>query len=128
MAATINLDKFAGGALAERANQAITQVLENIKDPNTDHKMKRKVTLELTFVTDEAREMTQVGVLAKTKLAPQLPVSSVILIDTDKDGEVLGTEFRKQIPGQQSIVVDQETGEVVEPQVEKLEAGLQLVR
>lgn len=128
MAAIINLDKFAGGALAERANQAITQVLENIKDPNTDHKAKRKVTLELTFVTDEAREMTQVSVIAKTKTAPQSPVSSVILIDTDNDGEVLGTEFRKQIPGQQAIVVNPETGEVTEPKVEKLEAGLQLVR
>ena len=128
MSAKINLDHFAGGALAERANQAITNVLENIKDPNTDHKTKRKVTLELTFVTDEAREMTQVSVVAKTKIAPQSPVSSVILIDTDNDGEVLGTEFRKQIPGQQAIVVNQETGEVTEPKTEKLEAGLQLVR
>ncbi|MFR0780081.1 MAG: hypothetical protein ACLSH8_10745 [Zhenhengia sp.] len=128
MAAIINLDKFAGGALAERVNQAITQVLENIKDPNTDHKVKRKVTLELTFVTDEAREMTQVSVIAKTKTAPQSSVSSVILIDTDNDGEVLDTEFRKQIPGQQAIVVNPETGEVTELKVEKLEAGLQLVR
>ncbi len=128
MGATINLDKFAGGALAERANQAITQVLENIKDPNTDHKTKRKVTLELTFETDLEREMTQVSVVAKVKIAPQSPVSSIILIDTDTEGEVLGTEFRKQIPGQQAIVANLETGEVVEPNVEKLEAGLQLVR
>lgn len=128
MAATINLEKFAGGALAERANQAITQVLENIKDPNTDHKTKRKVTLELTFETDAAREMTQVSVVAKTKIAPQTPVSSVILIDTDNEGEVLGTEFRKQIPGQQTIVVDSDTGDVIEPKVEKLEPGLQVVR
>ena len=128
MSEKISLDKFAAGALAERANQAIQTVLENIKDPNTDHKIKRKVTLELTFVTDEAREMTQVHVLAKTKVAPQSPVSSVILIDRDVNGDVLGTEFRKQIPGQQAIIVDKETGEIAEPKAEKLEKGLQLVR
>lgn len=122
----INLDTFASGALAERANQAILKVLENIKDPNTDHKIKRKVTLELTFVSDEAREMTQVSVVAKTKTAPQSPVASIILIDRDTNGEVLGTEFKKQIPGQQTIVVDKETGEVKQKQ-DKLD-GLQLVK
>lgn len=123
----ISLDKFAGGALAERVNQAIQQVLENIKDPNTDHKVKRKVTVDITFVTDEEREMSQVTVLAKTKLAPKAPVKSVILIDTDMNGEVLGTEFRKQIPGQQVMVLDKETGELQEPE-QKLETGLQLVK
>lgn len=128
MASKINLNTFAEGALLERANQAILAVLENIADPNTDHKVKRKVTIELTFVTDKAREMTQVEVVAKPKLAPQSPVSSVILIDTDSNGKVLGTEFRKQIPGQQSIVVDQDTGEVIEQKVETLEPGLQIVK
>ena len=102
MEQVIDLNQFASGALAERANQAIKKVLENIKDPNTDYKPKRKVTIELTFVSDEAREMTQVSVIAKTKLAPAMPVSSIILIDSDKNGDVLGTEFRKQIPGQQA--------------------------
>lgn len=125
----IDLNKFASGALAERANQAIQKVLENIKDPNTDHKPKRKVTIELTFVADEAREMTQVSVIAKTKLAPAMPVSSIILIDSDKNGDVLGSEFRKQIPGQQAIVVDKDTGEVIPPDEKKDDlSGLQLVK
>ena len=123
----ISLDKFAGGALAERVNDAIQQVLENIKDPNTDFKEKRKVTVDITFSSDEEREMSQVIVLAKTKLAPKAPVKSVILIDRDLNGEVLGTEFRKQIPGQQVIVVDNEADAIQEPE-EKLETGLQLVK
>lgn len=125
MEQVISLDKFASGALAERANQAILKVLENIKDPNTDYKIKRKVTLELTFVSDEAREMTQVSVVAKTKTAPQSPVASIILIDSDKNGDVLGTEFRKQIPGQQAIIVDKDSGEVTSP---KLESGIKRVK
>jgi len=120
----INLDTFASGALAERANQAILKVLENIKDPNTDHKIKRKVTLELTFASDEAREMSQVSVVAKIKIAPQSPIASIILIDRDMNGDVLGTEFKKQMPGQQVIIVDKDSGEVKGPKLD----GLQLVR
>lgn len=114
----ISLDKFAGGAFGERANSAIQQVLENIKDPNTDHKIKRKVILELTFVTGESRDMTDVNVVAKTKLAPQKPVSSIILIDKNVNGDVLGTEFRKQIEGQTVLVVEPGTGEVIEPDIQ----------
>ena len=129
MEQVIDLNQFASGALAERANQAIKKVLENIKDPNTDYKPKRKVTIELTFVSDEAREMTQVSVIAKTKLAPAMPVSSIILIDSDKNGDVLGTEFRKQIPGQQAIVVNKETGEILQTEEKNDDlSGLQLVK
>lgn len=119
MVEKISLDKFAGGALSERANKAIQQVLENIKDPNTDHKIKRKVTLELTFITGESREMSDVSVIAKTKLAPQKPVSSIILIDRNVDGEVLGSEYKTQMEGQQVMVVEPETGEVLEPAITK---------
>lgn len=42
MASKINLNTFAEGALLERANQAILAVLENIADPNTDHKVQKE--------------------------------------------------------------------------------------
>ncbi|WP_257279280.1 hypothetical protein [Clostridium botulinum] len=36
----INLETFADGALAEKINMALKEVLENIADPNTDYKTK----------------------------------------------------------------------------------------
>lgn len=120
----ISLDEFAGGALSERVNQAIAQVLENIKDPNTDFKLKRKVTVDIIFSANEEREMSEVSVLAKAKLAPRKAVKSIILIDSDTDGQVLASEFKKQIPGQQAIIVNSD-GEVQEP---KLEKGLQRIK
>lgn len=108
----INLQTFAGGALAERMNQAIQEVLENISDPNTDWKPKRKLTMELKFETKEDRELTEVSITAKTKLAPRSTVSTKIIIDRNLEGDVLGTEFKKQIPGQTSMKVNPETGEV----------------
>ena len=52
----INLEEFAGGALAEKFNIGLKEVLENITDPNTNHATKRKLTIDLTFTSDEARE------------------------------------------------------------------------
>ena len=128
MSNIIKLDNLAGGAFNERVNQGIREVLENIADPNTDFKVKRKLDIELVFVTDEEREMTQVEIKTKTKLAPKVSVGTKFIIDRQMDGEIIGTEFKKQIPGQQAIKVNAETGEVVENKVEKLEPGLQLVK
>lgn len=126
----INLETFASGALAERVHQALKEVLENIADPNTDFKQKRKLTIDMTFQTGQDRELTEVSILAKTKLAPNTPVSTKIIIDRTAEGEVLGTEFRKQVPGQTVMKVDGETGEILTTGQEYTEdlKGLQIVK
>ncbi|EJE7236585.1 replication terminator protein [Clostridium botulinum] len=128
MGKMINLETFANGALAERMNQALKEVLENIADPNTEYKPKRKLNLEMKFTTGEDRELTEVEIVAKTKLAPRESVSTKIIIDKNLDGEVLATEFKKQIPGQTYMKVDQETGEVLEGQEKQDTEGLQIIK
>jgi hypothetical protein len=129
METKFNLETLAGGAFTERVNQALKEVAENILDPNTDYKFKRKVTIDLTFVTKEDRDLTEVDIVAKTKLAPRTAVHTKILLDKDFDGEVIASEFKKQIAGQTFIKVDAETGEILSEQPEKEELkGLQLVK
>lgn len=128
----IDFEKLAGGAFAERTRQAIKEVMENIADPNTEWKPKRKVTIDLTFSTDEAREIIECDVVAKPKLQPKKDIHTKILLDKNLDGEVIASEFKKQIPGQQTIKVDSETGEMITPE-EKAEVntktkGLELVK
>jgi len=108
----INLETFANGALAERMNQGLKEVLENIADKNTDSKPKRKLTLDMTFSTDEERELTEVTITAKAKLAPRSAIATKIIIDKDFNGEVVASEFKKQVKGQTYMKVDNETGEV----------------
>jgi 5S rRNA maturation endonuclease (ribonuclease M5) len=132
METKFNLETLAGGAFTERVNQALKEVAENIVDPNTDHKFKRKVTIDLTFITKEDRDLTEVDIVAKTKLAPRTAVHTKILLDKDFDGEVIASEFRKQIPGQVYIKVDKETGEILDEGKSDSETadlkGLQLVK
>lgn len=109
----INLEQFADGALAEKVNMALREVLTNITDPNTDWKAKRKLTIDMTLATGEDRELTEVSIIAKTKLAPSKALAAKIVIGTDGKGGVLASEYKKQIPGQSTMRVDQETGEIL---------------
>lgn len=122
----ISLDKLADGAIAERLNAALKEVMENIADPNTDYKVKRKLTLEMVFVTSEDRSLSEVTATAKPKLAPRKSIGTKFLIDKDMDGNILATEFKKQIPGQQYIKVDAETGEVISSTTDYTEESSQL--
>ncbi|WP_077369692.1 replication terminator protein [Anaerosalibacter sp. Marseille-P3206] len=109
----INLEKFAGGALAEKFNVGLKEVLENIADPNTEATKKRKMTVELTFDPDQDRELSVVGITVKTKLVPNTPVATKIIIDRDGNGGIIASEYKNQLKGQQYLRVDEETGEIL---------------
>lgn len=115
----INLDTIADGALAEKVNIALGEVLANIADPNTEWKTKRKLTIDITFVAQEDRELALLDIQTKTKLAPAKSVGTKILIGTDGKGGIIASEFGKQIPGQSCMRVDEETGEVLTTAEEK---------
>lgn len=123
----LNLEALAGGGFAERVNQAVREVMENIADPNTPYKTKRKVTINMTFEAKEDRDITNVDIVTKVTLAPRESVHTTVLIDRDMDGEIMAAEYKKQITGQTAIKVDSETGEVLNPTIDDLK-GLQLVK
>lgn len=109
----IDLNDFAEGALREKFNQEFSRVLDNIKDLNTNHSTKRKLIVELTFQTDEARELSVITILTKVKLADRNAVPTTVIIDTDGNGNVVASEIRKQLKGQTHMVVNSDTGEIL---------------
>ncbi|MBB6446487.1 replication terminator protein [Bacillus benzoevorans] len=106
----IDLNTFANGALAERANEELQKVLENIAVPNTDAKKKRKLTLTITLSADNKRDVILTNVMAKSTLAPAEPIEAKILMDLDNNGKASGAELKSGIKGQ--TYLDVETGEV----------------
>jgi hypothetical protein len=96
----IDLNDFANGALAERLNIEIQKTLDNIADPNTDGKAKRKVTVTLTFKSNENRRVTDVSVQAKTTLAPARDIETQLILDYDNMGDVTGAELKSGEPDQ----------------------------
>lgn len=115
----IDLNTFASGALAEKVNIELQKVLENIADPNTDHKKARKVTVTMTLKANEKRNLASVLVDAKSALSPAVGVESELMIDFTPDGKITGAELKSGIRGQAYINDD---GEVLDDQGKPLPA------
>lgn len=121
----INLETLADGALAEKVNVALKEVLENIQDPNTDWKIKRGLTINIKFEAQEDRELALLDISTTTKLAPKKSVGTKIIIGTDGKGGVIASEFKKQIPGQ-SAMRETEDGEMTTTAEDKEEMPVDL--
>jgi len=68
-----DLGTIGGGATAEKFNAELQRVLDNIKDPNTSAKAKRKIVLEFVFLADEDREQVAVSIAARSVLGATKP-------------------------------------------------------
>lgn len=127
----IELQDLVGGALQEKFQKAFSKVIENLQDVNTSYKIKRGITIKLTFDQNESRDDVSVSVDVSEKLAPQAQMKTSFYIGKDlKTGDVYAEEYGKQIRGQMSLEdyetkdevkeidgnkVNTTTGEVVQP-------------
>lgn len=98
---TIKLDlpALGAGSLQEKVDKELEKVFDNILDPNTDIKTKRKLTITLTMVPDDTREVIGTSMEVKSSLAPQKGVATTVLVG-QKDGKVYANELKSKIPGQ----------------------------
>ena len=78
-----SLLEMARGAILERVDYEAARVAENIEDPNTDIKAKRKIQITLTFKASADRETVQMDTEVKTTLAPMMPVSTNLYMVRD---------------------------------------------
>ena len=123
----VELKDLVGGALQEKFSKAFEKVIENLQDQNTSFKVKRAITIKLSFDQNEARDDVSVSIDVSEKLAPQAGMKTSFYIGKDlKTGEIYAEEYGKQIRGQMSLddykqplqvidgeVVDTETGEIL---------------
>ena len=121
----VKLQELVGGALQEKFQRALENVLENLQNPNTPYKNKRGITIKMTFEQNESRDDVKVGIDVQEKLAPLTQLETSFAVGRDlKDGGLYVEEYGKQIKGQMSFSdlektqvidgkeVDTETGEI----------------
>lgn len=104
------------GAILERANREAAKVQENIEDPNTDWKRKRKIQITLVFEASADRETVQMETEVKTTLAPMMPVTTTVYMVRDDQGDPMIVEAVRQTPGQ----LDMDGTEAEEPKIVQL--------
>lgn len=112
------LDSLMGGAAQEKFNIALREVLSNVRDPNTNPTAKRSITLTITIAPNASRDVAEMTVQTKTKLAPPNAAESTIYLDFADDGSVTATEKLDQIAGQ----IDMDGNEAPIPNVVTFEA------
>lgn len=99
-----SLSEIAEGGVQEKFAIEMEKVANNILDPNTEAKAKRKVTLELTLIPNDNRDAIDVMVNVKSKLAPQEGVATTMLLGRNSDtGMIEANELKSGIPGQTYI-------------------------
>lgn len=108
----INILEVAKGAVQEKIDSRMREIMENLQDPNCDYKASRTLTIKLTFKNrDDTRFQVDVTAQAEAKLAPVRPISTMLYSEL-RDGEVVCAEAsnpREQIPGQVAIGDEQGT-------------------
>lgn len=104
MALNIDLENLAGGELAEKFEDAIKKVIENMRDPNTPYKTKRGITIKLTLEQTEDRDDVSIDGQVETKLAPVKGIKTRMTIGKDlRTGELYAEEYGSGIRGQAKI-------------------------
>lgn len=99
-----DLSKFAGGAVQQDFDRAITEVFANMQDPNTPYKPKRSVTIKVGFEQNEQRDDMNVEVVVDKKLVSKSSIKTKMAIAKDlKSGKIVAEEYGKQIKGQMSL-------------------------
>lgn len=118
----VSLEQMVGGALQEQFTKAFDRVVDNLHDPNTSFKEARKITIELKFTQNEARDDVSCAVSVKEKLAAQAPMQTAFMVGKNlKTGQMYAEEYGRHnhLKGQMSVDevdVDPATGEVKEEQ------------
>ena len=106
------------GAIKERVDYDAARVVENILDPNTEPKAKRKITLTIEFIPSSDRSHITVHTGSKATLAPTAPVETSLGMMSDANGEMQLVELLPQVAGQ----MDFDGEQTPEPKVLKLAA------
>lgn len=120
----IDLNNIANGALLEKANQAMQQIVDNIADPNTDSKKTRSITIKIEFKANEERDLAQTEINVKAALAPTKGTSTKFLIGETDTGFTAG-EMKSSIPGQFFVDADGEVKDDKGIKVSELEKAQQ---
>jgi hypothetical protein len=99
----VSLETFAQGALKERFNDALSQVVANIYDANTEATTVREISITIKIKPSDTREMAGVRADVKTKLAPHKGIGTAFYMGTI-EGEYIAVENNPRQLGFDEVV------------------------
>ncbi len=89
----LRLEDMGMGAVSEKFEEELAKVVMNIMDPNTDHKVMRKISIDVKVKPNpENRELCDMEVIVQSKLAPSKTLVSMLHVGVSTTGEVNAIE------------------------------------
>ena len=102
--AKINLEALAGGAFAEKLNEALIQVADNIQNPNTEATTKRQINVTIKFAPNKTRQLVNTQIAVTTKPAATEAIDTQMIMGVNmRTGQLEIAEYDGQIRGQMSL-------------------------
>ena len=93
----INLERLAGGAFAEKLNEALMQVAENIQNPNTEATTKRQINIAIKFAPNKSRQVINTQISVTTKLAATEAIDTQMVMGVNmRTGQIEIAEYDGQ--------------------------------
>ena len=86
-----SLDNLGGGAAVERFNDALSRVIENIMDVNTDDKA-REITLKVKLKPNASRQRCDVIYAVSTKTSPAEALTTTLYVGK-AGGDFIASEY-----------------------------------
>ncbi|MDD5006340.1 MAG: replication terminator protein [Candidatus Omnitrophica bacterium] len=87
----VSLETLKEGAVSERFNIALQEVLDNILDPNTEPVKARSINLKFSFKPNQDRDFCAVSISSDVKLAPISSLGTEFFIGK-QDGKLVACE------------------------------------
>ena len=107
MSKPLKAETLAGGALLEAIDYGLDELMQNIKDVNTDAKKARTLSVKITVKADANRNLAALSFETKTGLVMPVPVETSIMIDKDAAGKAVAAEmYPGENPEQHSLLPD----------------------
>ena len=83
-----SINDLSTGVVDEQFKREWEKILQNIADPSTEAKKKRKFTLEIEITPNEDRSLAAVAIKSKSSLAPVKSDDSMIFMELSNDGVI----------------------------------------
>ncbi|HIW72658.1 MAG TPA: replication terminator protein [Candidatus Levilactobacillus faecigallinarum] len=104
----VDLTELANGAIQEKLDHTMKDVMTNILNPNTDAKKKRKVTITLTMAPSENRDTLTLDAQVKATLVPENAATTTVLVGRNDGGYIEANELKSGTKGQTYFDPDDE--------------------
>lgn len=87
------------GAIRERADVVFHELLENIRNVNTDPKKARTLTIKLTLTASGDRQDIEIDAQCEGRTAPIRNISTKVYLG-EQDNTAVAVEHQRTMPGQ----------------------------